>query len=139
MDSVQLVKLGNLTPEQLQELITLFVQADFAGDDGDLQWLQDAVANSVAAVGALDENNSLIGFARALGDGVSDCYIQDVVVSKDHRRRGIGRKLVEFLLQELEARNIDWIGLIATPGNEEFYRSIGFEVLAEHTPMIKRR
>ena len=48
----------------------------------------------------------------------------------------MGKLLMEFLLDELAARNIDWVGLIATPGKVDFYRKLGFEVLNEYTPMV---
>ena len=121
-------------PHQLQ-LLELFAEADFAEFSEDTQWLADAVNNSVTAVAAFDESNRLIGFARALGDQVSDCYIQDVAVSKEFRGNGIGKALVKHILQSLKEKNIDWVGLIATPGKAEFYRKLGFEIMPEYTPM----
>ena len=128
----------SLTAEQQVELIKLFVEADFTEvlDDGD--WLNTAIANSLIVLGAFDENNHLVGFARALGDGVSDCYIQDVVVDASCRNQGIGRQLVDTLCQQLADRGIDWIGLIATPGKADFYRKLGFEELREFVPMRKK-
>lgn len=140
MEKIRLFMLKNPSVIQQQELLELFVQAGFSDPADGYSFIADAVNGSLLAVAAFDENTGkLVGFARALGDGVSDCYIQDVTVHREFRRRGIGKKLVEFLLKELEARNIDWVGLIATPGNADFYRSLGFEVLAGYTPMIKRR
>lgn len=136
MENIRLHKLTALTVREQQELLELFVQADFSELEDGAAWLNTAVANSVAAVGAVDKiTGSLVGFARALGDGVSDCYIQDVTVHVHYRKRGIGKAMVEFLLQELASQNIDWVGLIATPGNADFYRRMGFEEMSGHTPM----
>ena len=117
------------------QLLELFAEADFADTADGTQWLAAAVENSLAAVAAFDENDRLIGFARALGDNVSDCYIQDVAVRKEFRGQGIGKALVKALLDILKEKNIDWIGLIATPGKADFYRKLGFEVMEKHTPM----
>ena len=125
--------------DELRQILGLMAQADFADLDDGFQWLRDAVNGSVAAIIAVDQSNKIVGFARALGDGVSDCYIQDVVVDAACRNMGIGRKLVEFLKDELLKRNIDWIGLIATPGNAEFYRKLGFEELEQYTPMCLKK
>ena len=46
-----------------------------------------AASRTVVAV----EGDSIIGFARAVCDGVSNGYIGTVAVAKEHRRRGIGR------------------------------------------------
>ena len=124
-----------LEKQHQYQLLELFAEADFAEFSEDTQWLADAVNNSVTAVAAFDESNRLIGFARALGDQVSDCYIQDVAVSKEFRGNGIGKALVKHILQSLKEKNIDWIGLIATPGKAEFYRKLGFEIMPEYTPM----
>ena len=72
---------------------------------------------------------------RALGDGVSDAYIQDVVVEPDRRGQGIGSELVRMLVAELRKAGVSWIGLVGAPGTERFYRKLGFSPLAGHVPM----
>ena len=131
--SVKSIK--ELSEKHRHQLLALFAEVDFAEYTEDTQWIADAVANSVAAVGAFDSHDNLIGFARALGDQVSDCYIQDVAVHKNCRKNGIGKALVTALLKLLEEKNIDWVGLIATPGKAEFYRKLGFEIMTDYTPM----
>ena len=124
-----------LNDREAAELLALFAGAEFAELSDGSEWLNAAVKGSMLAAGAFAPDGSLIGFARVLGDGTSDCYIQDVTVRSDCRKQGIGQQLVKFLIAELRARNIDWIGLIATPGKADFYRKMGFEVMENHTPM----
>ncbi len=78
----------------------------------------------------------LIGFGRALSDGVSDAYIQDIVVALPFRRQGAGRGIVRVLTEELLRRGISWIGLVGVPGTEKFYQSLGFRPMEGHTPML---
>jgi spermidine synthase len=80
----------------------------------------------------------LIGMGRAISDGVSDAYIQDVVVASKYRGRKVGRRLVQKLLDHLLDQGIGWIGLIAQPGTETFYRNLGFRRLAGHVAMRYR-
>ena len=127
--------ISELSANDAGDLLAMFADAEFADISDGVEWLHAAVANSLAAAAVRDRSGRLIGFIRALGDGVSDCYIQDVVVRSDHRGQGIGKALVIAMLEHLKARNIDWIGLIATPGNAEFYRRLGFEELTGFTPM----
>ena len=75
------------------------------------------------------------GYRRLLSDGVSDGCIQDVAVIKEFQGLGIGRAIVKKIIDESLKLGIDWIQLIATPGNEKFYESLGFEVMQNHTPM----
>ena len=80
-------------------------------------------------------NSEIIGMGRLLSDGVSDGCIQDVAVLKEFQGHGIGRAIVRKLVEETLKLGIDWIQLIATPGNEKFYQSLGFEIMQNHTPM----
>ncbi len=66
----------------------------------------------------------LVGFGRALSDGVFNAAIYDVVVHRDDQGRGIGKAIVEDLLAQLEA--VSCVHLIFTTGNEPFYMKTGF-------------
>jgi GNAT superfamily N-acetyltransferase len=59
-----------------------------------------AALGSSSAVGAWD-GERLVGFARAVSDGAFRAFVEDVVVSGSHRRRGIASALVAALLDEL--------------------------------------
>lgn len=104
----------------------LYRIAGWVGQDDDCGFLAQALRNSCAVCVACDEAGGLAGMGRALGDGISDAYIQDVVVAPEHRRRGVGGAIVRALVAELRKRGVDWIGLVGEPGTEEFYRSLGF-------------
>jgi ribosomal protein S18 acetylase RimI-like enzyme len=85
---------------------------------------------------AREPGGRIVGMGRVLSDGVSDAYIQDVVVLEAYRGRGIGRELVRRLAERcLEAR-ISWIGLVAEPGTQAFYEPLGFRALAGYVPML---
>ncbi|MCX6554572.1 MAG: GNAT family N-acetyltransferase [Candidatus Aminicenantes bacterium] len=105
-------------------------------DDGadDCAWIDTLVRQSFCFVGAFS-GSELIGMGRAVSDGVSDAYIQDVVVLKKFRRAGIGNKIIEKIIEFLRSRRIGWIGLIAEPGTRPFYQRLGFAVLEDYTPM----
>jgi GNAT superfamily N-acetyltransferase len=78
----------------------------------------------------------IVGMARAISDGCSDAYIQDVVVLPSHRRQGIGGELIRRLTEYCVARKIAWIGLVAEPGTTEFYEELGYGPLAGYQPML---
>lgn len=77
----------------------------------------------------------LVGMGRAIGDGASDAYIQDVIVSAGYRHRGIGRALVARLRDECLARGIGWLALVAAPGTSPLYEALGFRVMERYVPM----
>ena len=130
------IRLVTALPETARrELAGLYCLAGFT-DEGDnpALWLDAVVAGSLLAAGVF-RSGQLIGFGRALGDGVSDAYLQDIVIDPAFRGQGLGSRLVRFLVAELRKTGTGWIGIIAVPGKEEFYRRLGFTPLADHTPM----
>jgi len=97
-------------------------------------WIDTLVRQSFCFAGAFC-GGELIGMGRAVSDGVSDAYIQDVVVLKKFRRAGIGNRIIQTIIQFLQQRHIGWIALIAEPGTQSFYRELGFSPLPGYTPM----
>jgi GNAT superfamily N-acetyltransferase len=97
-------------------------------------WIDTVVRQSFCFVGAF-RGGELIGMGRAVSDGVSDAYIQDVVVLKKFRKSGIGQRLIEKIIEFLRGRRIGWIGLLAEPGTRSFYQRLGFAALEGYTPM----
>ena len=75
---------------------------------------------------------------RVISDGVSDGYIQDLVILPDYRKGGIGREMVSALVKLCIQSGITWIALIAEPDTENFYLPIGFVPMQGHVPLIYR-
>lgn len=67
--------------------------------------------------------DELVGFARAISDGVSNAYVSTVAVRPDLQRRGIGRALMERLLGGRE--RVKFV-LRASAAGAPLYRSLGF-------------
>ena len=94
------------------------------------------VRGSFCFMVAIAPDGRYVGMGRVLSDGVSDAYIQDVVVLLDVRRQGIGREIIRRLTEHCAARQIGWIGLVAAPGTRGFYESLGYRTLAGYEPML---
>lgn len=121
---------------KLCELEALYRDAGWWDDSFDAQaFVPDMIKNSFCVIGAFDKSNKLIGIGRALSDGISDAYIQDVCVLKAMRGTGIGSKIVKLLIEELKDHHIDWIGLVGEPKTRSFYERLGFRELKDHIPM----
>jgi ribosomal protein S18 acetylase RimI-like enzyme len=87
------------------------------------------------AVVALD-GERVVGFARALCDGASNGYISMVAVGEDVRRQGIGRRLVEHLMEE-DGGQITWV-LRAGRESRGFWERLGFVVSDSAMERVRR-
>lgn len=83
-----------------------------------------------------EANRHIIGIGRAISDGVSDAYIQDVTVEQNMRGKGIGTELIRSIVADLRRHGIDWIGLIAERGSHRFYEKLGLTAMINATPML---
>ncbi len=71
-----------------------------------------------------------MGFARAVTDGVTFAWIADVFVLGSHRRRGLGRRLIEAVLDHPEIRGSRDV-LLATADAHGLDARYGFAPLAQ--------
>ena len=60
-----------------------------------------AVLRAAPAVGAW-HGQDLVGFARAVTDGILRAYVEDVIVSPDWRGMGVGQALLAGLMEQLK-------------------------------------
>lgn len=84
----------------------------------------EEMLNKVQSVGAW-QDDTLIGFARAVSDGKFRAYIEDVVIHSSYQKEGIGTKLVSKLLDELS--HIDVISLFCEQHLIPFYEKNNFK------------
>ena len=84
-----------------------------------------AFENSQVVVFVFDDD-SMVGFGRAISDGAKQAAIYDVAVQPEYQGKGIGKMIMESILQRLPGCNIL---LYANPGKEDFYKQLGFSIL----------
>ena len=73
------------------------------------------------------ENGTLIGLARAISDDASVVYIQDILVRPSHQGRGIGKGLVEAILDRYPHVRQKVLLTDDRPEQLQFYASLGFK------------
>ena len=128
------IRLVDSWPEN--EIVNLYKAGGWWKDYYDPSKLKYLIKGSFAFMVAVEKiSKKAVGMGRVISDGVSDAYIQDLVVLPEYRDKGIGRQLVKTLLEYCLSKKIIWIGLIAEPDQYGFYLNIGFKTLKNYTPM----
>ena len=92
--------------------------------------LKAGFENSLVVLAAYEEGKPA-GILRAVGDGETIVYIQDILVKPEYQRRGIGSALVNTALERF--KNVRQIVLCTDDTSETvaFYESLGFVKLTE--------
>jgi GNAT superfamily N-acetyltransferase len=87
--------------------------------------------------GLYDEAEKMLGFARVLTDHVAFMYLMDVFVLEDYRGQGLGKMLVQHIVEhpELQVRR----QLLATVDAHGLYRKLGFAELEEPGRYLTRK
>lgn len=89
--------------------------------------------------------NTQVGFARVVSDFATFAYLADVFVTEPYRGRGLGKWLMECIVQHPALQNLRrWI--LVTRDAHELYSQFGFSSLAAperhmelHTPGVYNR
>ena len=81
--------------------------------------------NSYTVVFVFDEER-LIGFGRAISDGIRQSAIYDIAILPEYQGLGIGKLIIENIISNTPTCNFI---LYASPGKEGFYEALGFSKL----------
>jgi ribosomal protein S18 acetylase RimI-like enzyme len=78
----------------------------------------------------------LVGFGRASSDGIHRAVLWDIVVAGDLQGRGLGRQVVEALLDSPRLRRVERVYLMTT-NSAGFYQQLGFSCAEPQKLMIR--
>lgn len=112
------------------EILRLYASVGWTAYTDDPSALRSGFENSLLILGAY-EGGELIGLIRAVGDGATIVFIQDILVLPEHQRRGVGTALVKAAVGRF--RGVRQIELVTddTEKTIRFYKSAGFRELSE--------
>ncbi len=118
------------------EIVKLYKAGGWWKEDYDESGIKNLIKCSFCFAVVIDKKTKkTIGMGRILSDGVSDGYLQDLVILPEYRKKGIGKKLTKSLVDYCKSKGVNWIALISEPGQEEFYKKIGFKEMKKYTPL----
>lgn len=112
------------------EILRLYASVGWTAYTDHPEVLRRGFANSMLTLAAY-EGDVLCGIVRAVGDGYTIVFVQDILVLPEYQRRGIGTALLQAVLDRYsQVRQIE-LAADQTPESAAFYKSMGFLEMSE--------
>ena len=96
--------------------------------------LKKCLANSDVVI-SIWSNKEIVGFGRALSDGVYRSVLWDIVIDEGHQGKGYGKLIVKNLLDSKKIRNTEKVYLMTT-NKQLFYSQIDFKKVTSQNLLI---
>ena len=126
----------NLKPVKgLFKLQQLFNRNTFWVTNRKISDLKKCLANSDVII-SIWSDDEIVGFGRALSDGVYRGVLWDIVIDENHQGNGYGKLIVENLLNSIKIKNTKKIYLMTT-NKKIFYSQIDFKEVTTQNLLIR--
>lgn len=106
-------------------VLDLYASVGWSNYTNHPQRLEQAFHQSLFVMAAYDKNK-LVGLIRAVGDGLTIVFIQDLLVYPHYQRQGIGRSLLQETLERFKDVYQIQLATEQSDKNLAFYRELGF-------------
>lgn len=85
--------------------------------------------NSALVVGIFSDDTNQIGYARVVSDKTRFAYIADVYIDMHFRGKGIGQKIINYILNHQDLKDVcKW--LLCTKDAHDVYSKVGFKPIS---------
>lgn len=113
-----------------EEILSLYTAVGWTAYTDDFDALKEGFSRSLLVLAAY-EGERLRGILRAVGDGATVVFVQDLLVFPADQRKGVGTALLKELAMRFP--NVRQIELVTddTEKTKSFYRAAGFVPLQE--------
>ncbi len=112
------------------EIRRLYSEVGWTAYTENMPALEQGYQDSLLVLAAY-ENDELLGIVRAVGDGFTIVFVQDLLVFPEKQRQGVGTALLKAVLDRYaDVRQIE-LTTDNTPRTIAFYKSMGFSEFSE--------
>jgi len=113
---------GAVTPKQISEL------RKSVGWNGMENSLKKSLPNSYFYICCYD-NDNLVGYLDVVSNGITDSYIQDVIVNPAYQGKGIGTEMMNMAINKLKQDGVYAISVLFDKDLLSFYQKFGFHIM----------
>ena len=124
------MRITEYTEYREDEILRLYAESGWTAYTENPAALRRGYEHSLLVLAAY-ENDELLGVIRAVGDGFTVVFIQDILVCPEKRRQGVGTALMKALLARYPGVRQIELTTDNTPETKAFYRSLGFAEFSE--------
>ncbi len=126
----------NLKPVKgLLKLQQFFNRNTFWAQNRTLNDIKKCLANSDVII-SIWSDGEIVGFGRALSDGVYRGVLWDIIIDENHQGNGYGKLIVKSLLNSKKIKNTKKIYLMTT-NKKLFYSQIDFKEVTTQNLLIR--
>jgi GNAT superfamily N-acetyltransferase len=103
-----------------------------------IEEVKKGALHSSLVIGAFLEDQTQIGYARVISDKTRFAYILDVYIDESFRKRGIGQKMIQYILSHHELSEVyQWV--LITRDAHGVYNKAGFKPLSNPSGWMEIR
>jgi len=126
----------NLKPTHgLNKLQKLLDNNAFWAKSRTIRDLRKCLANSDVVI-SLWVGNEIVGFGRALTDGIYRGVLWDIVIDQNHQGKGFGKLIIKNLLSSKKVKNTKKLYLMTT-NKKLFYSQLDFKEVTSQNLLIR--
>jgi len=126
----------NLKPTKaLSKLKNLLDSNAFWAKNRTIHDLKKCLANSDVVI-SLWVGNEIVGFGRALTDGIYRGVLWDIVIDENYQGKGFGKLIVNNLLSSKKVKNTKKLYLMTT-NKQLFYSQLDFQEVSSQKLLIR--
>lgn len=120
-----LLKIKDYETYDEREILNLYQSVGWTTYTDIPTMLKAAFEGSILKLAAY-EHGQLVGILRAVGDGCSILYIQDLLVKPEYQRKGVGKMLLKTAQERYPSIYQTVLLTESMPQFTAFYRACGF-------------
>lgn len=113
------------------DFVHQFIQESYWGKERTREQTIKTIDNSLC-FGMYTKNKEQIGFGRIVTDYVFFGYFMDVIVARNHQGKGLGKVLIETMLNHEITKKLQTVAL-KTKDAQTLYEKYGFKKVGDST------